>query len=72
MRDPNRIRALLRFIEKIWTENPGLRLGQLIDNTMGANSTELYYIEDAELQMRLMHTYNKREVGQPVLKGEGK
>lgn len=30
MRDPNRIKPFIETIEKLWTENPDFRFGQLI------------------------------------------
>lgn len=31
MRDPNRIPEILKVLERVWTQHPDLRLGQLID-----------------------------------------
>jgi uncharacterized protein YihD (DUF1040 family) len=46
MRDPARIPDMLRRLEKVWSQNPDFRLGQLM-----ANVTEerIFFIEDEEL-----------------------
>ena len=67
MRDPKRIKDFLQVLEKIWTDNPNLRFGQLIENTTNPSGCELYYMEDAELELRLGHTYDV-PTGTPVLK----
>ena len=57
MRDPNRIKPLLKQIETYWRNHPDLRLSQLISN---ANSThrarqnlpldnDVFYLEDDDL-----------------------
>lgn len=32
MRDPKRIKRILALIEKLWTQHPDQRLGQLLEN----------------------------------------
>ena len=44
MRDIDRIPVILGRLEKIWKNNPDLRLGQLILNVI--NESILYYLED--------------------------
>ena len=44
MRDIDRIPVILGRFEKIWKNNPDLRLGQLILNVI--NESILYYLED--------------------------
>ena len=44
MRDVDRIPVILGRLEKIWKNNPDLRLGQLILNVI--NESILYYLED--------------------------
>ena len=52
MRDKNRIKPLLKQIEKIWLTQPDLRLGQLLGNC------EIdYWTEDGELEERLKGVY---------------
>ncbi|KKL53019.1 hypothetical protein LCGC14_2279640 [marine sediment metagenome] len=57
MRDPNRIKPLLKEIEAYWRNHPDLRLAQIISN---ANSTyrsrqnlpldnDAFYLEDDDL-----------------------
>jgi len=64
IRDPKRIDEILELISKIWHKNPDLRLIQLIENCFpemvdeyGIRDTDLYYIEDNELQDRLEKKY---------------
>jgi len=52
MRDPKRIKRILKLIEKNWEKNPDLRLTQLIMNTLNMNS-DPYYIEDTILENNL-------------------
>jgi hypothetical protein len=55
MRNKKRIKPLLKYIEKIWTKYPDLRLGQLLGNS-APNST-IYYMEDEQLLNLLKLTY---------------
>ena len=55
MRDPSRIPLILKEIERIWLENPDLRLCQLIGNCY--ESEDLYYKEDDNLLKRLKEIY---------------
>ena len=57
MRNPERILKILERIEKIWKENPELRLGQLLCNAI--NIDYLYEIEDDKLINFLRCTYEK-------------
>lgn len=52
MRDPKRIKRILKRVEEIWTKNPDLRLTQLIMNALSMNS-DPYYIEDDILEEKL-------------------
>lgn len=55
MRDPRRIKKVLKTIEDIWRQNPDLRLGQLLGNAVPESM--IYYIEDETLLDRLCLTY---------------
>lgn len=55
MRDPKRIKPLLKKIEDIWTQSPDLRLCQLIGNCFHAG--DLYYVEDSNLDEKLSTMY---------------
>lgn len=57
MRDPKRIPYVLKYIQKLWENNPELRLMQLLLNI--AQDEDLYHIEDYELLHRLSTTYIK-------------
>jgi hypothetical protein len=56
MKDPNRIPAILAKIEKLWEEQPDLRLMQLLINVLRPEDpcSELYSIEDTKLEKRLI------------------
>jgi uncharacterized protein YihD (DUF1040 family) len=56
MRDPKRIKKMLKQIEKIWTKNPDLRLFQLLLNPLGlSGNTSIYYLEDDVLVIALKY-----------------
>jgi len=58
MRDKNRIPIILKRLEKLWLENPDLRLGQLILNKFSfPRDAPLYYIEDEDLIENLEESY---------------
>ena len=51
MRDPKRIKKVIKALKKRWKKNPELRLGQLL--FLVANNNNLFYLEDKELLNRL-------------------
>lgn len=55
MRDPSRIHRILHRIQPIWTQNPDLRLTQLLINAarLREASPELYCYEDSKLEKAL-------------------
>lgn len=55
MRDPSRIKEILAVLEKIWSANPDLRLGQIIVNATQSKEPcpEVFYLEDSKLLARL-------------------
>lgn len=55
MRDPKRIKPMLKLIEQIWKECPDLRLCQLIGNVAPHDN---YHIEDDDLERRLRKAYD--------------
>ena len=55
MRNPKRIKNILRNIEVIWEKYPQLRLGQLLMNADSYGT--LYYLEDEELIRKLQGFY---------------
>ncbi len=62
MRDPKRIPRILKLLEKIWLDNPDLRLAQLIVNcrpTVAETCPDLYYLEDDDLITRFEEVYKK-------------
>lgn len=56
MRNPERISEILNRIEKIWEQNPDLKLGQLIGNVI--DPKYLYEIEDDVLISLLEKLYD--------------
>ena len=54
MRNPRRIPKVLKEIEKIWVNQPYLRLGQLLGNCIEEG---LYFIEDDDLIKLLKTAY---------------
>lgn len=58
MRNPDRIKPTLLEIERIWKNNPDLRLGQLLLNIV-SDANILYYVEDNELIKALQKMYDK-------------
>lgn len=64
MRDPDRIKKILDTLERAWTLNPELRLGQLIVNAArpAAPCPEVFYIEDDKLLDGLLE-FEKRGQG---------
>lgn len=56
MKDVSKISKTLNEIEKIWNENPDLRLGQLILNLF-LTPYSLYFVEDEDLVDKLKEYY---------------
>jgi hypothetical protein len=56
MRDKKRIARITGLILRIWTENPDLRLTQLIGNCF--DSGDNYYVEDDKLEEVLRREYH--------------
>jgi len=55
MRNPKRIKKILKLLEEIWTKNPDLRLTQLIGNCFEPG--DLYNVEDERLEKALKERY---------------
>ena len=47
MRDPKRIKPILKLLKKYWKKNPDLRLGQILYNL--SYTENIWNIEDSEL-----------------------
>lgn len=57
MRDPKRIDEMLDLLRQIWSQEPDLRLGQLVYNAARMRTPEIsdiYNIEDAVLRKGLL------------------
>jgi len=54
MRDSRRIIPMLRLVQSIWTNDPDLRLGQLITIAANLSGTghysDVFYLEDTRLE----------------------
>jgi uncharacterized protein YihD (DUF1040 family) len=61
MRDPKRIKRILKIVNHIWDKAPDIRLTQLIMNALEMNS-DPYYIEDDKLENALKLYYKKMGV----------
>jgi uncharacterized protein YihD (DUF1040 family) len=53
MREQERIKRILKKLEKIWEECSDLRLGQALENLARARGIDLFYLEDDELERNL-------------------
>ena len=51
MRNKNRIPEILSELEKVWKQNPDIRLGQLLINV--TKITDIFYVEDTEMLEKL-------------------
>ena len=62
MRNPERIKPIMKKLEQIWEKHPDLRLGQLILNAHSfTGDSTLYYIEDKEFIKKIEEVYKKIE-----------
>ena len=52
-RDPARIERVLDKLNKLWQNNPEIRLGQLIHVIIGDNHADLFILEDDKLEESL-------------------
>jgi hypothetical protein len=57
MRDPKRIRKILKEIGDVWETYPDLRLGQMLLNVF--NNSDIYHIEDEDLVKALKEFYTE-------------
>ncbi len=54
MRDPERIKRMLKEIDHIWHQAPDLRLGQLLTNILPEFGENSYYVEDHLLENAML------------------
>jgi uncharacterized protein YihD (DUF1040 family) len=59
MRDPKRIKTILKAVESEWSRSPDLRLGQLLANLLRLGE-DIFYLEDEILLKRLRELPGKR------------
>ena len=50
MRDPKRIKRIIKKLEKVWIQYPDLRLLQGLINIITAQNIDPYYFEDEDLE----------------------
>lgn len=55
MRDPKRIQRIMEQVERIWKENPDMRLGQVFELIKERNQgpVDSFYVEDGEWEILL-------------------
>lgn len=56
----DRSKKLVSLIGKVYEANPHLRLGQIIFNALPP-CTDIFYLEDSELEKLLRRHYNEKE-----------
>ena len=63
MRDINRIKPILKEIEKLWLQNPDFRIGQLIYVIARTREStpKLFYMEDDEFLLKLNEFNNSKK-----------
>lgn len=66
MRDTRRILNIIKELEYIWSQNPDLRLGQLILNAFSLHNgvdSRVYMMEDREFISELKEFYRREPIG---------
>ena len=48
MRNPERIKKIIKLLEKAWTLVPDWRLGQLVSNLLGTGPQDVFFPEDED------------------------
>lgn len=61
MRDPKRIKRIIKLLEKFWAQHPDWRLCQLISNLHGAGPQHIFYTEDDEIEELLNRNLDNNE-----------
>lgn len=59
-KNPERIKRILKVVEKYWEKNPDLRLGQLIGNMSVTNDS--YFMSDELLEQCLVKALNQLKI----------
>ena len=70
MRDPKRIKKVLKAIEKYWELYPDLRFTQVLESIFNKDIAEYYYTED-EVILRMIE-FNTNQILQNNWKRETK
>jgi hypothetical protein len=55
MRDPKRIKRIVKKLEKVWVKHPDWRLGQLVSNLIGPGVQDVFFPEDETWEDYLDH-----------------
>lgn len=53
-RDPERVDTIATMFHDLWKFYPGWRFGQLLINVLGPGTRDIFYIEDEELEGKLL------------------
>ena len=61
-RDPARIDVILNALREYWSENPDLRLGQILENISSRSSRPTFYLEDDILLDQLSSNLEKLKI----------
>lgn len=59
MRDPKRIARICKILQKVWTEVPDQRLGQLLANYAFGHHRDIFYQEDDRTEETLNGIYKQ-------------
>lgn len=64
MRDPNRIPIILKQLEKVWSREPDLRIGQLIVSLVNPEEScsKIFFFEDDQL-LEALAAEEERQTG---------
>jgi len=70
MRDPKRIKVILKNLELLWKEHPDLRLGQLLEicKDESGSGADMFCIEDDKMQLGIGNYYHKTKAAK-LIKG---
>lgn len=62
-REPERVKRMLGLLEQLWTKYPQLRLGQLLSNVDARFDTNVFFLEDAEVEAAMKKVLDKGSFG---------
>lgn len=59
MRNPKRIRRIMKELEELWKVVPNWRFGQLICNIFGTQNIDIFHIEDDKAEEIIKNYLNE-------------